>query len=138
MNRTDFGNLDLRGLEEVLPTVEVDTADDYSVSCACEKAIHRLLITFGQLERPSRVTVYVYEGPSINFGRMTNSIFFAVAGNERVLTAVHASLCAVAGAQVRFGDYIPAQRCVPRMHLEHGVLWLPGDANEWESVDAKQ
>jgi hypothetical protein len=135
MSRSEYSKLDLRGRGGMLPTVEVDTADDYLVACACEKAVRNVLTTFGRLSRPPRVTVYVYEGPSINFLRPTNSIFFAVAGTERVLTAIRAGLGAVDGAHVRYGDYILAERCVPRMHLEKGGLWLPSDEDVWEKAD---
>jgi hypothetical protein len=126
----------LEGARDVLPTVEVDTADEYLVACACEKEIARTLVEFGRTKKTPKVTVYAYEGPSINFGRPTNSIFFAVAGPERIVKALCASLKAVPGAAVRYGDYIPSERCTPRMHLEDGVVWVQDDRDDWESVDA--
>lgn len=124
------------GAEEMLATIEVDTNDDYDVAVACEDAIATALPL---ISRASRATVYVFEGPSINFGRQTNSIWFAIAGTERVLTHLHAVLNGVAGADVRFGEYIPARRCVPRMHLENGTVWRPAvDSDEWEVSGQKQ
>ena len=47
------------------------------VASASEQAISKTLALF---PKAPRVTVYVYEGPSINFGRQTDSIFYAVEG----------------------------------------------------------
>jgi hypothetical protein len=82
MTRVNFSDLHFAGEGEVLPTIEVDTGDNYLVASACGDAISK---TLALLPKAPRVTVYVYEGPSFNFGRQTDSIFYAVAGPERVL-----------------------------------------------------
>jgi hypothetical protein len=118
----------------MLPTVEVDASGDHAVAQACDAAVADVLLTAGRAKKSPKVTVYVYEGPSVNFGRPTNSTFFAVAGPERVLIATRASLGGIAGAHVRYGDYIPASSCEPRMHLEAGVLWVASGGGGWESL----
>ena len=122
----------------MLPTIEVDTADDYQGALACERAIGRTLVTLGRAKKPPRVTVYAYESPSVNFGSPTNSIFLGVAGPERILVVLRAVIGAVAGVRCRYGDYIQADRCIPRFHLEKGVLWLLVDGNEWESSESSE
>ena len=80
------------------------------------------------------MTVYTYEGPSVNFGRQTNSIFYAVAGPESVLKKLHAAISGVRGTDVRYGDHIPAGSCVRRYHLQEGVVWRVSDEDDWESA----
>ena|SRR2546421_11506259 len=120
MTRMNFSDLHFAGEGEVLPTIEVDTRDNYLVTSACG---HAILKTLALLPKAPRVTVYVYEGPSVNFGRQTDSIFYAVAGPERVLPYLHAALNGVPGTEVRFSDYIHASKCVRRYHLEKGIVW---------------
>jgi hypothetical protein len=102
MTRINSRDLDLVGAGKMLPTIEVDVGNDYAVARSCEDTISRALPL---LARAPRVTVYVYEGPSINFGRPTNAIFFPVAGPERVRAPLHAALHSVPGASIRYGDY---------------------------------
>jgi hypothetical protein len=131
MNRVKSWDLNFAGEDEVLPTIEVDTDDDYLVAAACGDAISK---TLSLLAKAPRVTVYVYEGPSINFGRQTDSIFYAVAGPERTLAPLHAALNGVPGAEVRFSDYIHSGKCVRRYHVEKSVVWRVADEDEWEAV----
>lgn len=131
LKQMDVWDLQFAGAGEVLPTVEVDTGDEHAVACACERAIESVL---SAAKKSKCVTVYVYEGPSINFGRPTNSIFFAVAGPERLLIRVHAALAAVSGAKVRFGDCLSASSCIPNFHLQDGKLWRPIESDTWEAV----
>lgn len=127
----DIWDLRFAGAKDVLPTVEVDTADEDEVALACEEAIEAILAS---ITTPKRVTVYVYEGPSINFRRPTNSIFFGIAGPERLVTLIHAALSAVPGAKVRFGDYIAARQCMPSFHVQDGKVWRPIESDTWEAV----
>ena len=129
MTRIKSWDLKFVGAGEMLPTIEVDTGDDYLVACACEDAIS---VALAMLARAPSVTVYVYEGPSINFGRPTNSIFFAVAGPERALEPLHAVLSSVSGADVRFSEYLHVDWCVPRLHVEKGTVRKAADFDEWE------
>ena len=124
-------DLALQGKGDVLPTVEVDVHDDNDVAMSCMEGLRQVLEAFGQAKRQPRATIYAYEGPSVNFGRMTNSIFFAVAGRGRLIQLAHAVLGEVPGADVRYGDYIPEDRCVPCLHVEGGVVWAPEDGGEW-------
>lgn len=123
--------LKLVGQKKILPSVEVDVAHDNAVFFACETVIAAIL---GTLAKSKPVTVYVYETPSINFGRPTNSIYFVVGGPERVVSLLHSALRTVPGADVRFGEMIAAKNCVPRLHWEEGVVWVPHDGDEWRSV----
>ena len=134
MSRVNVSALHFAGEGDMLPTIEVDTGDDYLLASACGDAI---LMTLAVLKAP-RVTVYVYEGPSFNFGCQTASIFYAVAGPDRVLPRLHAALNGVPGTQVRFSDYIHAGQCVRRYHLEKGVVWTVADEDEWEAVGKTQ
>lgn len=128
----DTWDLKFAGRRDTLPTVEVDTGDENSVFFACEAAIERILAAIAS---PERVTVYVYESPSINFRRQTNSIFFAVAGPEDLVRSIHAELSTIPGAGVRFGDYIAARSCIPSFHLQEGTVWRPVESDTWEAVD---
>lgn len=125
--------LKFAGRNDVLPTVEVDTGDDFEVFLACEAAIEKILAAS---TTPKRITIYVYESPSINFRRQTNSIFFAVAGPASLLARIHAALTSISGAGVRYGDYISASSCSPSFHLEAGTLWRPVESDTWQAVEA--
>jgi hypothetical protein len=120
---SDFSpNVQLQGAEKVLPTIEVDCADSDEATQSCIQALRRGLAagTGGKSGRPT--TVYAYESASINFGVPTNSIWFAIGGPERILVLLHATLSSVPGVQVRFGEGIPARRCVPILHAEGGIV----------------
>ena len=125
------GELKLNGTGETLPTIEVDTADSYFAAQLCVNSIGRAIVTLNEPKKRRRATVYSLELPSINFGRPTNSIFFAVAGPERLLTHLHAVLGEVPGVSVRYGEYVTARQCVPIWHLENSVLWEPIGGDEW-------
>lgn len=129
--RIDEWDLRFVGKNETLWSVEVDTRDDNSTFDACEAAIAAVLAT---LPKARRVTVYVYETPSVNFRRQTNSIYFVVGGPERVVKLLHAALKTVPGADVRYGEYIKAQSCIPRFHYQDGFVWKPEDGEEWQAV----
>lgn len=132
-------DLALTGTGETLPTIEVDTANSRLASQLCVNSLGRAIVTLDKPKRRLRVTVYSLESPSINFGDPTNSIFFAVAGPERVLRSLHATLGQVPDVRLRYGDYVMAEQCVPILHLENGVLWEPIGGDEWaESRDDDQ
>jgi hypothetical protein len=132
VTRKKFWELMFADRDEPLPTVEVDTKGKYLVASACGDAIVSVLKSLGNKQR---VTVYTYESPSFNFGPVTNSIFYAVAGPERVLQALHGAIKAVPGTEVRYSEQIPSASCVRRYHIENGVVWRVDDDDEWVSVD---
>jgi|SRR5688572_18722861 len=128
--RVDVWDLKFVGNKKALPSVEVDTGDDDAVFAACQTAISAVL---GTLPKSRRITIYVYETPSVNFGRQTNSIYFVVGGPDRVAQTLYAALKTVAGADVRYGEYIRAESCIPYFHYEDGMVWRPEDGDEWSS-----
>lgn len=139
MIETSGPGLHLKGVYDVLPTIEVDVADDPNTPAACEAAMAETLAYLGGLKRPPTVTVYVYEGPSINFGDLTHSVFYAIGGPEKVLVRLRAGLHAVRtpAPRIRFSESIHAARCRPRLHLEGGTLWFADDGGGWWRITSR-
>ena len=130
MRRVQKSQLNLEGADDVLPTIEVDTANNIEIAQLCIDAIRRGLRSIQPAKWRRRVTIYSYETVSINFGDPTESIFFGVAGPEKILLMLHAILGSVPGARVRYGDEMAARGSVPILHLEDGTVWQ-ASADEW-------
>ncbi len=43
----------------------------------------------------------------------------------------YAALAAVAGTDVRYGDYIHEAKCLPCLHVEDGVVWQSDGEGQW-------
>jgi len=87
-----------------------------------------------------KATIYVYQGPSINFHKKTWSVFFGVAGNKKLLDVI---LNAFRGAEItntRFSDYIDPSTATIDFHIQDGLIWRPLEDGTWhaESQDDKE
>jgi len=78
-----------------------------------------------------RATVSVYEGSSINFGEVSHSAFFGVAGDKRILAALYAVFSSVRGLKTRYSDSILASESIRQYHLEDERVWRPLEEGTW-------
>jgi hypothetical protein len=118
-----------------IDTVEIDVdslpASSYGYGQSVENALAPLAAALdGQVG-----TVYVYEGPSVNFRSSTWSAFFGVAGPKAILEALYATFRATPGVKVRHSDAISSNQALCQYHLQDGRLWQADDAAEWYSAD---
>lgn len=114
-----------------MATVEVDVD---SIPSHCFGYGHLVEQAMAQLASRSpalRATVYVYEGPSINFGANSNSAFFGVAGDKRVLEALHAVFSVGREVKVRYSDSILASQAICQYHMEDARVWRPLEEGAW-------
>jgi hypothetical protein len=90
-------------------------------------------VAFARAKPKTTATLYLYAGPSINFGQPTQSAFLAVAGPTALLKRVHAALAGL--FQVRYSDYISHRQAVPFLHLQAGHLYEATDESQWHVVE---
>lgn len=118
-------------------TVEIDIDSLPSGSYGYGQLVERALAPVAAAMEDKFATVYVYEGPSINFHTSTWSAFFGVAGPRAILDALHSTFSAVAGVKVRHSDSILSSQALCQYHIQEGRLWQAEDAAEWSSADAE-
>ena len=114
-----------------MATVEIDVD---SIPSHCFGYGHLVEHAMAQLASCSpalRATVYVHEGPSINFGANSHSAFFGVAGDRRVLEALHAVFSVVREVKVRYSDSILASQAICQYHMEDARVWRPLEEGTW-------
>ena len=85
-----------------IPTVEVDTLGLGADQSRLVAALQKPLAAFAKAKPKVAATLYLYIGPSFNFGEPTLSAFVAVAGPVTLLQRVHAALTGT--FSVRYGD----------------------------------
>jgi hypothetical protein len=114
-----------------LATVEIDMdsipSDRSGYGHFVEQALAQLAGRWPAL----RATVYVCEGPSISFGAYSHSAFFGIAGDKRVLDALHAVFSVVRDVKVRYSDSILASQAICQYHVEDARLWRPLEEGTW-------
>jgi len=114
-----------------MATVEIDVesipSDHFGYGDPVEQALGDVAERWPTL----RASVYVYEGPSTNFGDYSHSAFFGVAGDKRILAALHAVFSDVRGIKVRYSDAILASQAICRYHLEDERVWRPLEEGTW-------
>lgn len=76
-------------------------------------------------------TIYVYQGPSINFGTQTWSAFFAVAGEKKLLEPLLAAFRHAKVANARFSDSIDPSTGIKDFHVQDGQVWRPLEEGTW-------
>lgn len=114
-----------------MATVEIDVdsipSDHFGYGVFVEQALTGVAERLPTL----RATVYVYEGPSINFGNDSHSAFFGVAGDKRVLAALYSVFSSVRGLKARYSDSILASEAICQYHLEDERVWRPLEEGTW-------
>ena len=114
-----------------MATVEIDVDSIPSDCFGYGDFVKQALAELAERWRALRATVYVYEGPSVNFGGYSHSAFFGVAGDKRVLDALHAVFSGVRGVKVRYSDAILASQAICQYHAEDGRVWRPLEEGTW-------
>ena len=133
MLKRSEGELQFVKSREPLPTVEID------LDCIPEELhgygdlIANAITPVAARSLNMRATVYVYQGPSINFHQQTWSAFFGVAGDKKLLDALLNAFRGAKLANVRFSDYIDPSTATREFHVQDGHVWRPFEAGTWYS-----
>lgn len=114
-----------------MATVEIDVDSIPSDHSGYGRFVEQALADVAERLPSLRATVYVYEGPSINFGDDSESAFFGVAGDKRVLAALYAVFSSVRGLKARYSDSILASQAICQYHLEDERVWRPLEEGTW-------
>jgi len=114
-----------------MSTVEIDVDSLPEGSFGYSQLTESALAPLAAANPDLRATVYVYEGPSVNFGNYGHSAFFGVAGDRRVLGALYSAFRATAGLNVRHSDQIRQSQALRQYHLEDGKFWRPEEEGVW-------
>jgi ankyrin repeat protein len=114
-----------------MSTVEIDVdsipSDRSGYGYLVEQALAKLSRRWPEL----RATVYVSHRTSSSFGRYSNSAFFGVAGDKRVLDALHGLFSGVRDLKVRYSDAILASEAICQYHVEDARFWRPLEEGTW-------
>jgi len=118
-----------------LCTVEVDLNSIPEELFGYGDLVAQTIQPFAASSPELRATIYVYQGPSVNFQENTFSAFLGVAGQNKkeLLTLLLHSFRRVSGVKARNSDYIDASMGLSEFHMENGVVWRPSDATTWYS-----
>lgn len=114
-----------------LPTVEVD------LDCIPEELhgygelVTKAMSTIAAKYPKMRGTIYVYQGQSINFHQQTWSVFFGVAGDERLLDVLLKAFQGAKVVNVRFSDFIDPSTATKDFHVQDGYVWQPLESGTW-------
>ena len=116
---------------EPMSTVEIDLDTLPEGSFGYAQLVESALAPLAAADSRLSATVYVYQGPSVNFGNYGYSAFFAVAGDRRVLGALYASFSGTRGLKTRHSDQIQQSQALCQYHIEEGLLWRPDEGHVW-------
>lgn len=116
-----------------MPTIEIDVNSLPEGWFGYSALVESALVPLATANPGLKATVYVFEGPSINFGDYGHSAFFGAAGSGLVLPALHSAFSKVAGPKVRHSDQIRQSQAMRQYHLEAGRFWVPDEENAWRS-----
>lgn len=125
MSNPTGSDLQIVRSKKLLPTVEVDMGALPSLGYF--DLVVKALSAFAAKHPNLRATIYVYEGPSVNFYEQTWSVFFGVAGTIKLLTVLLDAFRAVSVINVRTSDYIDPSVAVPIFHIQDSQVWIPLD-----------
>lgn len=114
-----------------MPTVEIDVDSLPEGHFGYSDLVESALAPLATANSGLRVTVYVYEGPSVNFGDYGHSAFIGVAGSSLALPALHSAFSGVSGVKVRHSDQISQSQALRQYHLEGGRFWIPEEEHVW-------
>ena len=116
---------------EPMSTVELDLDTLPEESFGYAQLVESALAPLAAANPRLCATVYVYQGPSVNFGNYGFSAFFGVAGDRRVLGALYASFGGARGLKARYSDQIQQSQTLREYHIEEGRLWQPEEEHVW-------
>lgn len=116
---------------EPMSTVELDLDTLPEKSFRYAQLVESALAPLAAADSRICATVYVYQGPSVNFGNYGYSAFFGVAGDRRVLGALYASFSGARGLKARYSDQIQQSQALREYHIEEGRLWQPEEEHVW-------
>ena len=114
-----------------MSTVEIDLDTLPEESFGYAQLVESALAPLAAADPRLCATVYVYQGPSVNFGNYGFSAFFGVAGDRRVLGALYASFSGARGLKARYSDQIQQSQTLREYHIEEGRLWQPEEEHVW-------
>lgn len=129
--RKSANQLKFLNAKEPMSTIEIDLDSLPEGSFGYAQLTETALAPLAAASPDLHATVYVYQGPSVNFGDYGYSAFFGVAGDRRVLGALFSTFGGTAGLKVRHGDQIRQSQALRQYHLEDGNLWLPLEEGVW-------
>ena len=114
-----------------LPTVEVDLdcipKELHGYGELVTKAMSAIAAKYPKM----RATIYVYQGQSVNFHQQTWSVFFGVAGDQRLLGVLLSAFQGAKVGNVRFSDYIDSSTATKDFHIQDGLVWQPFESGTW-------
>jgi len=117
--------------KEPIPTVEIDV-DTLPAQChGCADVLQKSLSTVAAKHSGMVATIYIHDGPSVNFGKQTYSTFMGVAGPESLLTNIFDAFSSLGGVNVRYSDDIRSSDGRRDVHIEDGKVWLAEDCVTW-------
>lgn len=119
-----------------MATVEIDVGSIPSDHFGYGELVEQALADVAKRWPALRASVYVGEGSSINFGDHGHSAFFGVAGDKRVLAALHGAFSVVRGMKLRYSDAILTSDAICRYHLEDERVWRPLEEGTWYAGEA--
>jgi hypothetical protein len=129
--RKPANELRFLNVKEPMSTIEIDLDSLPKGAFGYAQLTEASLAPLAAASPDLHATVYVYQGPSVNFGDYGYSAFFGVAGDRRVFGALSSTFGGTAGLKVRHGDQIRQSQALRQYHLEDGKLWLPLEEGVW-------
>ena len=114
-----------------LPTVEVDLDCIPEALQAYGELVVKAMSTIASESPKMRATIYVYHGPSFNFHEQTWSVFFGVAGDEKLLDVLLNAFQAAKVFNVRISDHIDPSTATKDFHVQDGYVWRPLESGTW-------
>lgn len=113
-----------------IPTVEIDLNSIPDNIRGYSDLVAEGLASFAAKSPKMTATLYVYQGPSINFGRDTFSAFIGIAGANKLLEPL-LKLFIRYKINARFSDYIDPLTGIAEFHIQDGYIWRPSDPATW-------
>lgn len=112
-----------------LQTVEVDLGciPDIGYNDLVVKALKPIAVKYPKM----RATIYVYQGPSVNFQQQTWSAFFGSAGATKLLIVLLNAFRAANVANVKISESLNPSEATMDYHVQDGRVWLPYEEGAW-------
>ena len=118
---------------EPIPTVEIDMDSMPEGFFGYTDLVAQALQPIAAASPKMLATLYVYQGPSSNFGEQTFSAFIGVAGPQKLLNPLLSGFKKISGIKARMSDYIDAATGQCEFHVQDGEIWQPIDMLNWFS-----
>jgi hypothetical protein len=124
-------NLQILRTRDLLPTVEVDLDSNPINKHGYGNLVVAALAAVASQSPKLRATIYVYQGPSVNFHQQTWSAFFGVAGNQTILDVLFKAFQQAKVDRFRFSDDLDPSTATKDFHIEKGYVWRPYEPGTW-------